>query len=65
MIKLPKSRNPPCAPATIRETMAGRCATAQPDGHGHEKPEGRQPSMAQGPWLKDGLLALLLLPVPE
>jgi len=30
-----------------------------------KKPEGRQPSMAQGPWLKDGLLALLLLPVPE
>jgi hypothetical protein len=46
MIKLPKSRNPPCAPATGSETMAGRCA------------------MAQGPWLKDGRLALLLM-VPE
>jgi hypothetical protein len=30
-----------------------------------KKPEGRQPSMAQGPWLKDGLLALLMVPVPE
>jgi len=31
-----------------------------------KKPEGRQPSMAQGPWLKDGLLALLMMvTVPE
>jgi hypothetical protein len=30
-----------------------------------KKPEGRQPSMAQGPGLKAWLLALLLMPVPE
>jgi hypothetical protein len=30
-----------------------------------KKPESRQPSMAQGPGLKDGLLVLLLMPVPE
>ena len=29
MIKLPESRNHPCVPATVRETMAGRCAAVQ------------------------------------
>jgi hypothetical protein len=30
-----------------------------------KKPEGRQPSMAQGPWLKDGLVDEAIAPFKE